>query len=425
MKKVRLLVPLIAVLVLSAGCSSAPSGDNGFLVTNVDDSNKSIALTNQGIAAYNGYLVQKADYGKAEYVRQFFTVALRYDPDNPRAKQYLDKIDNFKSGLVRSKLKTANLLLAKPKRKESEDFALIVALQTATAIDPSNDQAGKLLKDNASIRDGLVDTYLQRSKDAKAKAADPATSDASREALYVSAYDNAAKAVAVAPSNSQAQSQKASLQGELGKAFDKHAAAAAKLVDKGKYDDAKVEVGRMGSLNSKLDGGRAPDLKAATYALYFKWAKALDAKGLLLDADDKLDVAIAARRSDEAIAFKAKLAARATSSNQEAAFDAALPEIDKYIAKGDFLSADKRIDAAAKLTKDKSKLDQLESRRAKMEDALGGIYDKGVTAYRSEDFKTAIDQLSIVVGIDAEYEQASDYLSKAKEKQKLLDQYSD
>ena len=85
------------------------------------------------------------------YVREYFIVALRYDPDNPRAKQYLDKVDNFKSGLVRAKLKTANTLLAKPKRKEDEDFALIVALQTASAIDPANDSAAKLLKDNSAV----------------------------------------------------------------------------------------------------------------------------------------------------------------------------------------------------------------------------------------------------------------------------------
>jgi hypothetical protein len=422
--RIRSISAATAALVLSIACAT-PSGDNGFLIKNLDDSNKSIALTNQGISAYSIYLVQHSDYGKAEYVRGFFTVALRYDPNNPRAKQYLDKIDNFKSSLVRSKLKTANLLLAKPKRKEDEDFTLIVALQTAATIDPANDSATKLLKDNSSVQAGLVEVYMKRSKDAQAKAADPAASESAREASYITAYDNAAKAVAVAPSNSQAQSQKAALKGELGKAFDKHVAAAAKLVNSGKYDDAKAEIARMSSLNAKLGGDRGEDLKASTYALYFRWAKALDAKGLSLDADDKVDVAIAAKRSDEALALKVKLSAKASSSNQGAAFDAALPEIDKLIAKDDFLSANKRIAAAAKLTKDKNKLDQLDSRRSKVEDALAGIYEKGVNAYRSEDFKTAIDQLSTVVGIDAEYEQASDYLDKAKEKQKLLDQYSD
>jgi hypothetical protein len=421
--RIRSIALMIAAFVVSVGCASF--GDNGFLVKNLDDSNKSIALTNQGISAYTAYLVQQADYAKVEYVRQFFAVALRYDPDNPRAKQFLVKLDDFKRSLVRDKLKTAKQLLAKPKRKEDEDFALIVALQTAAAIDPSDISTTKLLRDNATIQTGLVGTYLQRSKDAQAKAADPAASDTAREAFTISAYDNAAKAVAVAPSSSQSQQQKSSLQGELGKAFGRHESAVAKLVDKRKFEDGKAELARMSLLNAKLGGSRTSDLQASTYALYFQWAKTLNAKGLLLDADDRLDVAIAAKRGDAALALKREIAAKTSSSNQEAAFDAALPEIDSLIDAGDFLAANKRIAVAAKLTKDKAKLDQLDARMGKIEDALGGIYEKGLSAYRSENFKAAIDQLSIVVGIDAEYEQASDYLSKAKEKQALLDQYSD
>jgi hypothetical protein len=45
-----------------------------------------------------------------------------------------------------------------------------------------------------------------------------------------------------------------------------------------------------------------------------------------------------------------------------------------------------------------------------------------VQAYRDEDFKTAIELLQTVVGVQVDYEQASDYLDKAKSKQKVLDQ---
>jgi hypothetical protein len=430
--KVRLFFLLIVVLFVCLGCASGPatagmSGDNSFLVQNLDDSNKAVALTNQGVSAYNTYLVQQADYSKAEYVRQFFTVALRYDPDNAKAKQYLDKIDSFKGGLLDSKLKTVTTLAAKPKRKESEDYALIVALQSAVAIDPTNETANKMLKDNAALQATLSDTYLKRSVESKKKADNKATPASDREALYVSAYDDASRAASVAPANAKAktQAQKDSLMGSLDAAFNAHAGAQSKLVQGGKYDDAKAELSRMSSLNAKLAGKRTPDVQNATYALYFQWAKALDAKGQILDADDKLDVALAAKKSPEAIEYKKKLAAKATSTNQEAAFANALPEIDKYIAKGDYLSANRRIDAASKLTKDKAKLDQLDALRQKMKDGVGGLYDAGVAAYRSEDFKTAIDKLSAVVGFNPDYEQAADYLSKAKEKQKLLDQFSD
>jgi hypothetical protein len=424
--KVRIICLLAAVLFLYLGCSSGPaiSPDNAYLVQNLDDSTKAVALTNQGIAAFNTYLVQQGDYTKTDSVRQYFVVALRYDSDNAKAKQYLDKVDGFKSGLLDAKIKTATTLNAKPKRKEAEDYVLISALQSAVAMDPKNEAAGKMLKDNAALQASLADTYLKRSVDAKKKADDKATPAKDKEGLYLSAYDDASRAVDVAPANSKAKAQQAALAAELGKSFDARAATEAKLVQLSKFDDAKAELGRMASLNAKLDGARSTDLQSATYALYFQWAKALDAKGQVLDAQDKIDQAIAARRAPEAVDLRRKIAVKATSTNQDAAFDAALPEIDRLVAKGDFLSASKRIDAASKLTKDKAKLDQLDARRGKMRDALGGLYEAGVAAYRSEDFKTAIDKLSSVVGFSPDYEQAADYLSKAKEKQKLLDQFN-
>jgi hypothetical protein len=54
---------------------------------------------------------------------------------------------------------------------------------------------------------------------------------------------------------------------------------------------------------------------------------------------------------------------------------------------------------------------------------LKDLYDRGVQSYRDEDFKTAIELLQTVVGVQVDYEQAGDYLDKAKSKQKLLDQY--
>ena len=52
---------------------------------------------------------------------------------------------------------------------------------------------------------------------------------------------------------------------------------------------------------------------------------------------------------------------------------------------------------------------------------LPDLYSRGVEAYRSEDFRRAVELLSIVVEIEVGYEQASDYLDKARAKQKLLE----
>jgi hypothetical protein len=54
---------------------------------------------------------------------------------------------------------------------------------------------------------------------------------------------------------------------------------------------------------------------------------------------------------------------------------------------------------------------------------LPDLYARGLAAYREEDFAGAIEALETVVRIDVGYEQAADYLEKARSKQRLLEQY--
>jgi hypothetical protein len=420
MRKPVLAMPLI-VLTLVMGCASFK--ENGFLVQNLDDSNKATALTNQGIIAYNSQLIDMADYKKVGMVREYFVVALHFDPANPKARQYLEKVDNFKNALKVDKLHVAEKLLAHPDRKEEENYILIVALQTAAALEPSDVSTAKLLRDIAPIQASLVKIYLARSEEAQTKAVNPVAKDSVRETLYLEAYAEASKASKIAPSDVQAVKQKAVIKAELEKAYKKHATAVAKLVSQSKFEDAKAELGRASALNSKLGRPHGPEISAATYSLYFRWAKSLAAKGSNQDADDKLDIAISAKNSDEATALKKRLAGQA-GGGDGASFDALLPDIDRLIAKGDLLGANKRMVVAARLTTDRSKLGLLDPRRKKIAASLDELYEKGVAAYRAEDFKSAIDQLSIVAAVDADYQQTSDYLDKAKEKQKLIDQFS-
>ncbi len=411
---------MLPVVLLVMSCASI---NDKFLLKNLDDTNKAIALTNQGIAAYTSYLVERNAYDKTDMVRQYFLIALRYDPTNPEARQYLDKVNNFKTVLAADKLQVAERLLAKPTRQDDENFTLIVALQTAAAVDPANKSTAKLLRDTTPLQASMVERYLKSSKDSQNKAEKPGIADPARETFYVDAFDAAVKASTLAPANAQATKQKVAIQAELEKAFSRHIQSVSKFVGQSKFEDAMAELGRVSALDSRLGHVHGAETTAATYSLYFQWAKVLAAKGSNQDANDKLDIAISLKKSDEAIALKQRLGKVAT-ANKGASFDAALPDIDKFIAKGDLLGANKRIIAAAHLTTDKSKLSQLDPRRAKIVAALGDIYEKGVADYRAENFKSAIELLSVVVGINAGYQQASDYLDKAKEKQKLLDQFS-
>jgi hypothetical protein len=65
----------------------------------------------------------------------------------------------------------------------------------------------------------------------------------------------------------------------------------------------------------------------------------------------------------------------------------------------------------------------VDQRRDKVRTFLPGLYAKGVEAYRQESFRDAIESLEIVVLVDEGWEQAADYLEKARSKLKFLEQY--
>ena len=123
-----------------------------------------------------------------------------------------------------------------------------------------------------------------------------------------------------------------------------------------------------------------------------------------------------------AAALKKQIASVKAKADAGVSFDASLQEVDRLIAADELISADRRIDSLARVTTDQANVASLDERRQSIVDKLKDVYDRGVQAYRDEDFKEAIDLLKTVVGVQVDYEQASDYLDKARSKQKVLDQ---
>jgi hypothetical protein len=107
---------LLLVLGLLAGCTRL--SDSRFLPSGLDDQAKSRALTEQGVARYQLYLVTRGEYSRVAEARRYLEVALRYDPDNPKAQAYLEKLDNFRSSEGRARLREARALLSRAKRSQ-------------------------------------------------------------------------------------------------------------------------------------------------------------------------------------------------------------------------------------------------------------------------------------------------------------------
>jgi hypothetical protein len=419
MKRLILLSCLLTVIIV--GCTSVSTGDS-FLVQKLDDQSKSRALTIAGVEEYDLHVVRRQEFDQIPRIKDYFTVALSFDPANAQAQQYIALIDNYKKRLLQANLKDANRNLAKPKRTDDDNYALFVSLQTAARIDPTDPNVRKLLGDTSQDRAKLVDVYLGRAKAALAKV-DTKTPDAAREKQFTEAFQNANKAVDVDPRSSAAQGMLASTKDELAKSVARRVASIQKLVVAGNYADGRTQLAALNDLNRKLDNNFEADVKKVAYELNFAWAKSLYAKKDYATAEARTDAALAVSRTEEASSLKRKLADLRAKADSGASFDTTLQDIDQLIGAGDLVAAHRKIDALWKVTNDQSKQQMLDDRNQKIVSSLKDLYDRGVQAYRDEDFKTAIDLLQTVVGVQVDYDQAGDYLDRARAKQKLVEQY--
>jgi hypothetical protein len=418
MRKILPLVVSISFLVLS--CTSTSPND-AFLIKNLDDQSKAQVLTSEGIQEYDLHLNHRQEFDQIPRIKQFFSTALSYDPNNTQAQQYLALIDNFKSQKLQANLNSATKVLAKAKRTDDDNYVLFVSLQTASRLDPADPQVKKMLGDTSQDRSKLVDAYLAKSKASMSGITDK-TPDATREKQYTDAYQSAGKALDIDPKSSVAQGQLNSVKAELTKIVAVRAAAIQKLIATSKFADARTQVTALNDLNRKTSNGFDADVRNVSYSLNFSWAKSLYGQKDYSTADVRVDAALAVKRTDEATSLKKQIAAVRTKVDASVSFDASLQDIDRLITSDELVSAHRKIDVLARATTDQAKLASLDDRRQTITGKLKDIYDKAVQAYRDEDFKTAIELLQTVVGVQVDYEQAGDYLDKARSKQKVLDQ---
>jgi hypothetical protein len=419
MKKLLFVACFVAALFL--GCQTV-SQDSMFLVQNLDDQSKSQALTEAGKDLFDLHLVRHQDFDQIPHIKEFFVVALRFDPSNSQAQQYLTLIDNYKSQKLQSNLNTATKVLAKAKRTDDDTYALSVSLQTAARIDPSNPSVQKMLGDTAQDRAKLVDSYVAKAQ-ASVSSVTEKTPDAAREKAYTDAFLNSNKAITVDPKNTAAQNLLTSTKTELAKIVAARVASIQKGIAAGTWANARTQVTALSDLNRKVGNLFDQDVKAVSYSLNFSWAKALFDKKDYATSEIRVDAALAVSRTDEASALKRKLLDVRSKADAGANWDSSLQQIDQLIGSGEFLAAHQKLLVLAKGTIDKAKLQVLDDRDTKIRSNLKDLYDRGVQAYRDEDFKAAIDLLQTVVGIQVDYEQAGDYLDKARSKQKLLEQF--
>jgi hypothetical protein len=419
-RSIRRCAQAALLALLAAGCTSL-SEDEKFL-SQLGDPVKARVVTEEGIALYQLALIKRGEYERVGEVRRYFEVALRFDPTNRQAQAYLELVDNFRDTETRKHLRAADALLKKGRRSQEEDYALCVAAARAGQLAPEDDQVASLLRQTAETRDKLVSLYLQRGREARSQAKAQTTA-AVREKLYLEAFGNFNRALAVEPQSSSARTEKDSLQEAVNAITSEHLAAARQLAAQGKFAEARKEAALVQDLNRRLGSGLDEEIAELNYSLNYRWARSLFERGDYPAALARADAALAVRRTEEAAALRSRIQKARQQKESGLSYEAALAEADRLLAEGDLAGSYGRLESLSRGTKDPARLAALEARRQKIRGQLPALYEKAVAFYRAEEFGKAVGLLETVVAVDVEYEQAAEYLDKARSKQKLLEQY--
>ncbi len=417
--RITLVVTLVAV---SFASSCASLGDPFLLSFDVAGKYQAEAMTAAGKDAYRASLVVAGDVSASAKVQRYFEAALRYDPNNAEASRYLALVEDYRASRFSAAVKGADTLLRKTARSPDEEYRLLVAVRSASAIYPRDESAQRLVKSTADLRDGFVALRLAEVEKLRASVT-PESRDAVKEKVYIDAFRIVLRARDVQPGAGDVGKAYKELKAEIAAIIEKRLAGVDAQIAKRSFDEAKAVVSLVKELDSRILGTFAPAIAKAEYKLYLAWAKYHESRKEWSKANTRIQTALAIQKGSEAVALQKRIRDAADAEERGATFEAGLKNLDAYISSGQLLRAQRLLASLSKSTTTSAGRATLDQRRKRMIESLASVYEAGVKAYREERFKDAVADLETVVAIDSTYRDAAEYLEKAKTKQKLLDQY--
>lgn len=417
--RIKLVVILFASSFL-ASCASL--GDPFLLSFDVDGRYQAEAITAAGKDAYQTSLVASGDVSASAKVQRYFEAALRYDPGNAEASRYLALVEDFRASRFSAAVKDAEALLGKPARSPDEEYRMLLAVQRASAIYPTDESARKLVKSTAEIRDAYVVLRLAEVEKTRASVT-PESKDQAKEKAYIDSFRLVLRARDVKPGDGAVAKAYKELKSEIGAIVEKKLVGVDAQITKNSFDAAKTVLSLLKDLNLKIGGTFTPDIAKTEYRLYLAWAKYHESRKEWSKANARVQTALVLQKGSEAVALQKRIRDAADAEERGATFEAGIKNLDLYIRSGELLRAQHLLASLSKSTTTSAGRTTLDQRRKKIIESVAGVYDAGVKAYREEQFKDAVAAFETVVAIDSTYGDAADYLDKARTKQKLLDQY--
>ena len=423
-----------------------------FLIHGVDDQAKSRILTETGRALYEREVVTRENYEAIPQVQKYFVVALRYDPGNSWARENLERMEKYKETILKEKMVKFQGLLNTSDRTEEEDYMFCLFAQQCIYIDPKNPETQQLKDVTSETRSALLKTYRERTEVALAETEDYPVGEPrdypagypgnplrdyreffeKKESLYIDALKNINKTLSIDPGNWYAALKKKTVSEEVGKIFNARAADVEKMIDETQYEEAEKGLLALSDINTMLDYSYDKELSDLQYRLNYRWAQSFYKEKQFPLAEEKINRAIMSESTNEALSLRNQIESdqaelsnktktRVGKSGREPSGAKAIKEIEELIKSGDLATANKLIISRLAKEKDSATIQRLQELADTIREWLKWYYDLALTYYRQENFMRAVQLFTLVVEIDEYYEMASDYLDKAKSKQKLIE----
>jgi hypothetical protein len=414
--KVLMVSAFLACITLS---SCATWRANRFLVSHTTDQQKADLLCAEGKKRFEANVVAANNLSAIPEAKRFFSDAIAVYPDHAEAKQYLQKIEDFKKKQFTDYKQNAIKLSAVKNRTAAQDYDLVYSAMMAARIDGSDSDVQAILK---STKDLKVAVILAKETELGAlqqkigsETAQTALIKGLRDANRIA--DDLSK---IDPGNKAAAGARKSVAEKGNALIQKDIDAASAALSQAKYGDAEDAVLRAEKNSSSISGIPEPRITDLKYRVYYEWSLSLFNAKKYPQAADRILSAINTRKTAEAVALKAKIDKSVDTRDTDSDISDILASVDARIAKDDPGGAMDIIEANLPKLKAQANRDKLAAKKDAVRAQLKSVYQQGVLLYNEEDYEGARQKFRTVIDVDSSYEQAQAYLDRTETKIKAL-----
>jgi hypothetical protein len=414
MKIKQIIILLINIFIFS--CVS-----DQFLLNNLSQNEKSNLIVEKGINKYNEFIADPQDLTKLDSIKQYFEIALQYNQNNAKAKDYLNKVNSFKEIRAKQFVKNAAYFKNIAKRSERDDFYMCYNIEKALEIDPLNKEALSLKNEIKNSYNKLIKSYMDRGEKAKEDAAKENNSLKKKKLIFYS-IDNFTNILLLEPSNAKAKSEKADFESSIKKDMQTLISKSNDDLNKSNFTSVRNNIPVLREYNKYIDNKMDKEVNDLEYTLNYKWAEFYYKSNKMDLASNKITIALSIKKSNESLNLNKLIQDKRTKQVMSVSFDTNLESIDDLINDNQLTTAKQKIDYLYKSANPNQKK-LLDAKINQITQKLDSLYDDAVNDYNNENFKIAIQKFGNIININKDFKDASKYYDKAVEKQKTLDSF--